>query len=59
MSLTEEPYPTRAARRSDCGGWPKARMNNYVTAVKRSIDFAYRSLPHAKAVSKRYRPTAN
>ena len=20
------PYPARAARRSDCGGWPKARM---------------------------------
>jgi hypothetical protein len=59
MSLTEEPYPALAARRSDCGGWPKARMNNHVTAVKRSIDFAIPKPSHPKAVSKRYRPTAN
>jgi hypothetical protein len=39
-------YPARAARRSDCGGWPKARMKarRIRSGSRKPVDCATRSM---------------
>jgi hypothetical protein len=66
LFVRQPAYPARAARRSDCGGWPKARMKarRIRSGSRKPVDCATRSIAsledctRSRATSIRSRSTA-
>ena len=66
IAIAVQAYPARAARRNDCGGWPKARMKarRIRSGSRNPVDCATRSIASEedctrwRATSMRKRSTA-